>query len=91
MSITPNTRVPFGTKCRGLKLSACPADYLQWMVDNLKDSDLHEWAIAAKAVLADPTRHVERSVEEQANDFLRKHGIDPKSYETKIAYRGRRK
>lgn len=51
------------------------------MMNSLKDTDFHEWAMAAKKVLE--TREVEdaplEDLERQADDFLRQAGINPKN------------
>ena len=60
----------------------CPADYLQWMAEKLADSDLYLWAQAARDEL--DARRTEgqveadrKSLEQQADDILRKGGLKP--------------
>lgn len=76
--VTENTRLNFGSY-KNRKLKDCPSKYLKWMAENLKDGDFHQWAIAAETLYeareADD-QHV-ADLEEQANDFLKRHGIDP--------------
>jgi len=85
ITITENSRLTFGKhgpkrRRAGKKLCECPKDYLEWMANNLKNTDFHEWAIAAERFLQKrkeedtPTKNLE----EAADDFLRSHGFDPK-------------
>lgn len=63
-----------------MPVEQCPADYLQWMSKNLRDSDLHEFAVAAEAVLKTkgPRAKRQENLDQAADDFLKEHGIDPK-------------
>jgi hypothetical protein len=75
----PRSRLPFG-KHRGMPLEQCPTDYLQWVAKNLRDSDFHEWAVAAEKVLRtkQPQQQRTENLDQAADEFLKKHGIDPK-------------
>lgn len=75
---TPDSKLTFG-KHKGKPLKALPLSYLQWMADNLRDSDLHDWARAAESFLASTGQREQRklSLDEQADQVLRDHGIDP--------------
>lgn len=79
MAVTENSRLTFG-KHKRKKLCDCPKKYLEWMTKNLRDTDFHEWALAAEAFLE--KREAEdaptRNLEDAADDFLRSHGFDPK-------------
>lgn len=79
-NITPNSRIPFGRRGRGSqrgrKLGDCTDSHLKWITSNLTDTDLHAWAVAARAVL--DARAVEgkiiakeKSLEAQADSLLR--------------------
>ena len=50
--------------------------YLQWMIDNLRDTDFHEWSLAAQKVIS--TRAEEdapiEDLEQQADEILRDAG-----------------
>ncbi len=77
--INENTRVPF-PRHKGLKLGACPSDYLVWMA-GVTDESMGEWANAAKQILADRKKNGEdshASLEEQADALLRRAGFNPK-------------
>ena len=77
--ITRNSKLTFG-RCKGKKLSLCETSYLEWMVAKLMDSDLCEWAQAARAELAARTqedRPDQRSLKEQADQILRDAGFKP--------------
>ncbi len=79
MAITENSKLTFG-KHKGTPLKYCPLEYLKWLNENLSGGDFHEWAEAAGEVHATLTGEgvVSNSLERQADDFLRAHGIDPK-------------
>lgn len=79
MAITENTKLTFG-KHKGTPLKYCPQEYLKWLSENLADGDFHEWAKTAKETLIKLNEEGAEaaSLEKQANDFLRSHGIDPK-------------
>jgi hypothetical protein len=76
--ITKNTRLPFG-KHKGRKLKNCPISYLKWVSEHLVDSDFHNWAVKAKEIFETHKKEDEYTdnLEKAADDFLRKHGIDP--------------
>ena len=76
--VTKNTRLPFG-KHKGKKLKDCPASYLKWVSEHLTDSDFHSWSIAAKEIFEIHKKEDKFTgdLEEAADDFLRKHGINP--------------
>ena len=73
--MTPETKLPFG-KHKGLKLRECPRNYLEWMQKALLNTDLHEFAVAAKTTLEliQTDLHAE-DLNKIADEFLRKHGI----------------
>lgn len=82
ISITENTRLTFGkhgpTRRRsGKKLKECPKSYLQWMVDNLRDTDFHEWALAAQKIIETRTEEDApiEDLEKQADEILRDAGF----------------
>lgn len=79
MTITENTKLTFG-KHKGKPLKNCPLDYLEWLHTNLKDGDFCEWAIVAGQVyeMLKEEGAEAGSLEQQANEFLRKHGVDYK-------------
>lgn len=74
--ITENTKFTFG-KHRGKPLKNCPGDYLKWVSENLLNTDFHEWAVAAKQVLATLASEGKEAItlESQADEFLKKHGF----------------
>lgn len=79
--ITRNTRLTFG-KHKGQKLRNCPQGYVEWMAENLMDSDLTLWAQAAKAELVDRKKESydekhRGDLKAQADDILRKAGFKP--------------
>ena len=78
MGITPNSKIPFGNICKNRRIKDCPNDYLAWCAKTLLDTDFHEYALAAKQELDD--RSKDGSLEEQAEAFLRRHGVDPDQY-----------
>lgn len=71
-------RINFG-KHKGKKITDLPDSYLKWMITHLKDSDLHFYAMTAEAILSDRQKDDQnhQSLEQAANDFLRRHGYDP--------------
>lgn len=84
--ITPNSRLTFGkygptSRRSGKKLCECPLDYLEWIANNLRDSDFHEWAIVAQEIVRN--RKIEdaptEDLEKQADQFLRDAGFDPRN------------
>jgi hypothetical protein len=80
MKITSKSRLPFG-KYKNRKLRDIPTSYLEWLVNNLNESDFHQWAQAAKNELEAREKDSSlKSLEEQADDFLRQYGVDPKKY-----------
>ena len=80
MKITSKSRLPFG-KHKNKKLRDVPTAYLEWLVNNLNESDFHKWSQAAILELEAREKDSSlKSIEEQADDFLRLHGINPKKY-----------
>lgn len=79
MAITESSKLTFG-KHKGTPLKYCPLEYLDWLSQNLGGGDFHEWATAAAHVARTLREEgaAANSLERQADDFLRKHGIDPK-------------
>lgn len=79
-NITENTRINFG-KHKNTKLRDLPDEYLLWVQNNLLNTDFHSWAVAAKKELK--RREEEdapvKGLEEQADEFLRQYGHDPKN------------
>ena len=63
------------------KLKDLPTHYLKWMSKNLIDTEFHEWALAAKEELETTRKYDSKwdDLEEQANQFLREHGVDPRA------------
>ncbi len=84
--ITRSTKVPFGAPgSKGRQICEISEDFLNWMVRKLMDSDRHAWAIAARKELQDRKegklqQKAEADLENDADAFLRKHNIDPKSF-----------
>jgi hypothetical protein len=78
---TENTRLPFG-KHKGKRLRDCPPSYLTWMGENLIDSDFHEFALLARDIAEKHQSEQQEAaaLEEAGDEFLRKHGIDPKKF-----------
>ena len=79
--ITRQSKLTFG-KHKGTKVSMCDTGYLKWMVAKLTDSDLYAWAATAEAELAVRAEEgrldeVHKSLEQQADDLLRKAGFKP--------------
>lgn len=76
---TPDKKLPFG-KHKGMTLRQCPTNYLQWMAEHLRQSDFHEWALAAEQALKSkkPREQHAEDLEHAADDFLKQHGVDPK-------------
>jgi len=79
MAVTENTRLPFG-KYKRKRLRDCPNDYLKWVVSHLLDTDFHEFAYIAGKVLEKREKEDApiQDLELAADEFLRKHNIDPK-------------
>lgn len=79
MDITPQTKIPF-SKHKGTKLRDLPDGFLTWLTQNLKDSDFHNWALAAQKELERrQTENVQvKDLEQQADEFLRNAGFDPR-------------
>ena len=77
--ITANTKIPFGRTYRGRRICDCPSSYLKWMSTNLWDTDFHEFALVAKRLVAEREEEDTQTadLEAAADEFLRKHGIDP--------------
>jgi hypothetical protein len=75
--VTRNTRLTFG-KHKNKPLKSLDDSYLKWMVESMS-SDFEEWSKAAKAELDLRTSEdtVSGDLEEQADAFLRQHGVDP--------------
>ena len=78
--VTKNTRIPFGRTYRGKRLRDCPLSYLKWVSMNLWDTDLHEFAYISKQLVAEREEDETEitDLEEAADAFLKKHGVDPK-------------
>ena len=76
---TPRTRLPFG-KHKGMPVEQCPVDYLKWIASKLRDTDMHEFAVAAEEVLKtkSPREKKLENLDQAADDFLKQHGINPK-------------
>ncbi len=79
--ITRQSKLTFG-KHKGRKISTCETSYLKWMADKLSDSDLCLWAQVAQAELEAREKEgalagAHLSLEEQANELLRKAGFKP--------------
>jgi len=72
MTVNRNTRIPFGNTHKGRKLKDCPDNYLKWIAVNLIDTGFHEFAIVARDVLQSS-----RNSDEEADEFLKSHGVDP--------------
>ncbi len=79
--ITENSKLTFG-KHKGTPLKYCPPEYLKWLSENLGGGDFHEWAKAAGETLRtlETEGAATASLEKQADEFLRKHGVDPQKY-----------
>lgn len=79
MNITPQTKIPF-SRHKGTKLRDLPDGFLNWMTQNLKDSDFHDWSRAAEEEI--DRRQQEnvqvKSLEQQADEFLRNAGYNPR-------------
>jgi hypothetical protein len=79
MAVTPTSRVPFSTQYRGKRLCDCPDKFLEWCSTKLRDTDLHEYAIAADEVIKDRAGDGKyRDLEAQADQILRRAGYDPR-------------
>lgn len=84
--ITSSTKVPFGAPgSKGRRMDEVSESFLHWMISKLMDSDRQEWAIAAKKELERRKKdkvqlRAEADLENAADEFLRKHNIDPKSF-----------
>ncbi|MDX1681820.1 MAG: hypothetical protein R3336_01755 [Phycisphaeraceae bacterium] len=76
---TPDTRLTFG-KHKGMSLRQCPIEYVRWVAENLRDSDLHEWALAADKTVEQRKGEPEGlgDLEAQADELLRQAGENPK-------------
>ena len=79
--ITANARVPFGKIHKGKKMGECPTSFLQWMVDNLTNGDLHEYAYVAKKMLVERRKSEKaelkfENLEKSADAFLESRGLD---------------
>ena len=82
--VTARSRLTFG-KHRGKRLGDVPVGYLRWMATKLREGDFHEWAALADQVLRArmasgevQTEEREADLEEQADQFLRQHGVNPR-------------
>ena len=80
MRITPQTKLPFSKRHKGVRLRDLPDGFLTWMQNNLKDTDFHDWAIAGEKEIE--RRQAEgtevKDLEAQADDFLREAGYNPR-------------
>ena len=79
--ITRQSKLMFG-KHKGTKISMCPTGYIEWMAAKLADSDLYLWAQAAQGELdarkAEGALEADHlTLEQQADEILRKAGFDP--------------
>ncbi len=78
MSVTPETKVPFGRfPHKGAKMKNLSDTYLKWMVNKLPNTDLHEFATVAKKILE--SRKSDESIlnlKEQADQWLKDAGFD---------------
>lgn len=79
MTLNENSKLTFG-KHKGTPLKFCPMEYLKWMSENLAGGDFHDWAVAAAQVAKTLQEEgaAASSLERQADEFLKRHGIDPK-------------
>ena len=79
--VTERTKIPFGKTHRGRRLKDCPDSYLKWVSVHLWESDFHEFALVAKSVLEERIESDSSvsALEHAADDFLRNHGVDPKT------------
>lgn len=82
--VSPSSRLIFG-KYKGCPLNKCPIQYLQWMGDNLLNSDFHEWAIVARTLVDEMADEIKNNedLEQKADDFLKSHGFNPKNMKQK--------
>ena len=76
--VNENSKIPFGRMYKGRRLRNCPDSYVKWIASHLWDTDLHEFAYAAKQVMErrekdDLPCH---DLEQAADEFLREHGLD---------------
>lgn len=80
MTVKFTTKMPFG-KHKGKRLCDCPTNYLEWL-SKQTDSDCCEYAMIAREILKEGA--AEASAEEQADAFLRKHGVtDPNLFKVR--------
>lgn len=77
--ITTSSKMTFGEH-RGAKVKNLPDRYLKWMNTHLKDTDFHDWAIVAglELKIREKENRQVKDLEEQADEFLRQYGYDPK-------------
>ncbi len=77
--------MPFGRPGnKGRELRHQPVEYLKWMAGKLWNTDKHEWAVASRTELKKREEdgaemRTEQELESAADEFLKKHNIDPKN------------
>jgi uncharacterized protein (DUF3820 family) len=78
MSVSLETKIPFGRN-KGAKMKNLSKSYLNWIVEKLTNTDLHEFATVAQKVLDTRTELVHEDDLEQAGDeWLKQHGYNSK-------------
>ena len=82
----PENKITFG-KYRGLTFQQAPDNYLRWLSANAEIPGVRQ---CAQEALRGHSSSEEIKLDEEANRFLRQHGLDPRAFHTPISWRGRR-
>lgn len=66
-------KITFG-KYKGIPLRDIPQDYLCWMVKNLKNTDMHQWALDAQSEIDSRKAEDLSDLDKEADRLLREAG-----------------
>ena len=69
-------KIPFG-KYKNKNMEKLPRSYLEWLVNNLMDGELHKYAIEANKILQSPAVEMEMQTEDLdklATEWLKERG-----------------
>ena len=66
-------KLTFG-KYKGIPLRDVPQDYLNWMIKNLRNTDMHQWALDAQTEIDSRTTEDQSDLEKEADRLLREAG-----------------
>lgn len=66
-------KITFG-KYKGIPLRDIPQDYLCWMAKNLKNTDMHQWALDAQSEIDSRKAEDRSDLDKEADRLLREAG-----------------